>query len=206
MSSPASPPSVKEACVQAARELIALQGPHQLSLREVARRLGISHQAPYKHFATREHLVAEVMERCYRDFADALERRTRHDDPRKDLRALARSCASYARRHPEEYRLMFDTPWPEPAEHPGLVRAANRAFGVLQKVLRRQHGADAAGRRAADLDAVFLWSVTHGFLGIASTRIMPLLGLSSAVARRMPAHVMHAMWRAISPEGAARDR
>jgi AcrR family transcriptional regulator len=57
---------LKEACVQAAREVIAEQGVEGLSMRDVARKLGISHQAPYRHFESRDHLLAEIMRRCFR--------------------------------------------------------------------------------------------------------------------------------------------
>ena len=52
---------LREACVQAAREVIAERGVEGLSMRDVARRLGISHQAPYRHFESRDHLLAEIM-------------------------------------------------------------------------------------------------------------------------------------------------
>jgi AcrR family transcriptional regulator len=42
--------------------IIGERGIEELSLREVARRLGVSHQAPYKHFPSRDHLLAEVVE------------------------------------------------------------------------------------------------------------------------------------------------
>ncbi len=54
---------VKEACVQAAREVIAEHGVEGLSMRDVSRRLAISHQAPYRHFPSRDHLLAEIMQR-----------------------------------------------------------------------------------------------------------------------------------------------
>ena len=66
---------LKEACVRAAREVIAEHGIEQLSLREVSRRLGVSHQAPYKHYPSRDHLLAEVMRRCFQDFTVALDAR-----------------------------------------------------------------------------------------------------------------------------------
>jgi AcrR family transcriptional regulator len=66
---------LKEACVQAAREVIAEQGVEGLSMRDVARKLGISHQAPYRHFESRDHLLAEIMRRCFVDFADHLDHR-----------------------------------------------------------------------------------------------------------------------------------
>ena len=64
---PTGPLPLKEACLRAAREAIAEQGVEQLSLREVARRLGVSHQAPYRHFPSRDHLLAEVMRRCFQE-------------------------------------------------------------------------------------------------------------------------------------------
>ncbi len=50
---------LKEACVVAAQEVIAERGVENLSLREVSRKLGVSHQAPYKHYPSRDHLLAE---------------------------------------------------------------------------------------------------------------------------------------------------
>ncbi len=63
------PIELKEACVLAAHEVIAEHGIEALSLREVARKLGVSHQAPYRHYPTRDHLLAEVMRRCFQQFA-----------------------------------------------------------------------------------------------------------------------------------------
>jgi len=51
------PLDLKEACVRAAREVIAERGIEALSMRDVARKLGISHQAPYRHFEGRDHLL-----------------------------------------------------------------------------------------------------------------------------------------------------
>ena len=67
--------SLKEACVQAAREVIAEHGVESLSMRDVARKLNISHQAPYRHFESRDHLLAEIMRRCFADFAQHLDKR-----------------------------------------------------------------------------------------------------------------------------------
>jgi AcrR family transcriptional regulator len=63
---------LKEACIQAARDVIAERGVEGLSMRDVARRLAISHQAPYRHFTSRDHLLAEIMRRCFEDFAKFL--------------------------------------------------------------------------------------------------------------------------------------
>ena len=64
---------VREASVREALAIIEQDGVEKLSLREVARRLGVSHQAPYKYFSTREHLLAEVIGRCFDEFGAQLE-------------------------------------------------------------------------------------------------------------------------------------
>lgn len=184
------PVDLKEACVRAAHEVIAERGVEQLSLRDVARRLGVSHQAPYKHFASRDHLLAEVIGRCFQAFARWLDERPASPEPESDLAALGRRYLQHAGEHPLEYRLMFGTPWPEPAAHPELVRDALHAFDVLRGVLRRMHGAGAAQRRRVDLDALFIWSTMHGLASITQSHAMSHLELAPSVATGAPQHVM----------------
>ena len=76
---------LKEACAQASRAFIAANGIEKLSLREIARELDVSHQAPNRHFESKDHLLAAVIARCFRDHLDE---RTLSGDPREELRAL----------------------------------------------------------------------------------------------------------------------
>ena len=68
---------LREAYVKEALAIIAEGGIDSLSLRDVARRLGVSHQAPYKHFPSRDHILAEVVGRAYAGFAAHLEKPSR---------------------------------------------------------------------------------------------------------------------------------
>lgn len=181
---------LKEACVRAAREVIAEHGVEALSLRDVARKLGVSHQAPYKHYPSRDHLLAEVMRRCFQTFAAELDARTGSTDPREDLHALGEAYLAYAKTHPLEYRLMFGTRWPEPAEHPALVKDAVHAFNILRHILRRVHGSTAAKREKVDLDAMFIWSAMHGIASITESNVMDQLELSAKVSHKAADHVM----------------
>jgi len=188
---------LREACVRAAHAFIAEHGVEQLSLREVARRLGVSHQAPYKHYPSRDHLLAEVMRRCFRAFAAHLDARGEHLDPHEDLSALGRRYLDYAASHPVEYRLMFGTPWPATAESVGLVADAVHAFDVLRTVLRRVHGDGAAQRAQVDLDAMFIWTNMHGLASIGHSNVIEHLRLAPKVAPRVVPHVMELMGRAL---------
>jgi AcrR family transcriptional regulator len=175
--------SLKEACVQAAREVIAESGVENLSMRDVARKLGVSHQAPYRHFESRDHLLAEIMQRCFVDFGHDLDQRPRSGNPEADLGAMGQAYLDYAQRKPLEYRLMFGTPWPAPAQHQELVRHAIHAFNLLRAGVRSLHGLDADHAQPRDVDhqAMFIWSALHGMASITQANVMQHLSLASGV-------------------------
>lgn len=171
---------LKEACIQAAREVIAEQGIEGLSMRDVARKLDISHQAPYRHFPSRGHLLAEIMRRCFEDFAEFLDQNANaHSEDA--LRGMGEAYMTYAAQKPLEYRLMFGTPWPEPAAHPELVKHAVHAFDVLRKNLLKKHGDKKNAKKQAELEALFIWSALHGLATIEQSNVMQHLVLSKGV-------------------------
>ena len=171
---------LKEACVQAARDVIAEQGVEGLSMRDVARRLDISHQAPYRHFPSRDHLLAEIMRRCFEDFANFLDISAKNHSE-DALRGMGDAYMGYAAQKPLEYRLMFGTPWPEPAAHPDLVKHAVHAFDVLRQNLFKKHGHQRNAKKQAELEAMFIWSALHGLATIEQSNVMQHLVLSKGV-------------------------
>jgi AcrR family transcriptional regulator len=187
------PLELRDACIVAAQQVIAERGIENLSLREVARKLGVSHQAPYKHYPSRDHLLAEVMRRCFQRFAAHLDARPRHPDPEQDLESLGLQYLAYAREHPLEYRLMFSTTWPESAEQADLVRDATHAFDVLRGVLLRMHGDSAEAREMVELDALYIWSTVHGLAGVMNGQCIDRLDLKSRVLKQAVRHAMNRM-------------
>jgi AcrR family transcriptional regulator len=191
------PLPLKEACLRAAREAIAEHGVEQLSLRDIARRLGVSHQAPYRHYPSRDHLLVEVIRRCFRDFAAFLDDRGTHTDPWQDLGALGVRYLDYAVRHAVEYRLMFGTPWPAIGEELGLGADAVHAFDVLRRVLQRLHGDQASASRRVDLDAMFIWSNMHGVATITQSSVMAHLSLAPTIESEVVAHMFTMIGKAM---------
>ncbi|MFN7694995.1 MAG: TetR/AcrR family transcriptional regulator [Burkholderiales bacterium] len=187
---------LKEACVQAAHEAIAEHGLEKLSLRDVARRLGVSHQAPYKHYPSRDHLLAEVMRRCFAGFADELDARERHEDPSQDLDSLGRQYLRYAAEHPLEYRLMFATPWPEAAEYAEMCAASARAFDVLRVALQRLYGTGVP-KAKIDADAMFIWSCVHGQATLRQLGHCAHLNLAAKVEAGMTEHALSMVTHAL---------
>lgn len=197
---PEPPIDVREACIAAAHAVIAEQGIEKLSLRDVARRLGVSHQAPYKHYASRDHLLAEVMRRCFERFARSLDAALGAADPREDMAALGQAYLRYALDNPLEYRLMFGTPWPSTAEHPELLRDARHAFDILRRALVRMRGAAGRDRTQGDLDALFVWSSMHGLASVMQSNVMEQLDLGRRVLEQAVPHMLARVGAALDGE------
>jgi AcrR family transcriptional regulator len=174
------PNNLREACIAEAFNVIEDAGLEALSLREVARRLGVSHQAPYKHFPSRDHILAEILARCFDEFAAFLDQRSEGAPPPEDLRGMGARYMTYARLHPVKYRLMFNTPMPNPDEHPDMMRNAQRAFALLRDRLAtmRLRPAGAPRRSSASLDAMFVWSTLHGLASILQSDTLRTLQMS----------------------------
>ena len=169
----ASPPlNLKDACVTAAHAVIAEHGVEKLSLRDVARKLNVSHQAPYKHYASRDHLLAEVIRRCFVRFSDALKARDRSADTKQDIHALGISYLQFALQNPLEYRLMVGTPWPEAAAQPDMLADARYSFDVLRQALQPLFAQSANPLEAVDTAAMFVWSTLHGLASITQSQAM----------------------------------
>ena len=189
-----------DACVAEALAIINEAGLEGLSLREVARRLGVSHQAPYKHYPSRDHLLAEVVGRAFASFAEALDARPRTGDPMADLRSMGRAYLSYAFAHPLQYRLMFGTPLPDADRHPAMLAQARHPFALLQEALRmvvRASGGTVVAARI-DADALFVWSTMHGLASALQTSAIATLAVSPDVLAGMTDHVLDAIRTALS--------
>jgi AcrR family transcriptional regulator len=171
---------LKEACILAAREVISEQGVEGLSMRDIARKLKISHQAPYRHFPNRDHLLAEIMRRCFVDFADYLDTQSKAR-PDDELKGMGEAYMNYASAKPLEYRLMFGTPWPDPAAHPELIQHAVHAFDLLRQTLLKKIGKGAGAKKQAELEAMFIWSALHGMASIEQSHVMQHLVLTKGV-------------------------
>ncbi len=188
---------LREACVQEAMSIIETNGLEQLSLREVSRRLGVSHQAPYKHFPSRDHILAEVVRRTFVAFAHYLDARALTGDAHHDLESLGRTYLQYALAHPLQYRLMFGTPLPNAADHPEMMQSAQVAFNHLRDCIARM-----TLTTQAELDALFVWSTMHGIASIMQTQVMDTLALPEHVLEQATEHIMRCIDAALVPRGA----
>jgi AcrR family transcriptional regulator len=176
---------LREACVSEAFAIIGDVGVEGLSIREVARRIGVSHQAPYKHFASSDHLLAEVVRRTYATFSAHLRSRRLTGVPHEDMHTLGVAYFEFAQQNPLHYRLMFGTPLPNPEEHPEMMAEARQAFTILLDAVTRLHG-HARPRKSDHLDALFVWAAVHGIATILQTEALKQINLQHLLPEAFP--------------------
>src|ERR1700733_5513657 len=100
---------LRAALVAAAVQILEKDGEGALTLREVARRVGVSAAAPYHHFADKHAILAAVGEEGFSHLADAMEEAQATSGPktRDTLRAMGVAYVRFAVRHPSHFRVMF---------------------------------------------------------------------------------------------------
>lgn len=190
--------NLREACITEAFTIIETVGIEHLSLREVSRRLRVSHQAPYKHFPSRDYILAEIVRRAFESFAAYLDSHRIPHDPIADFEMMGRAYLDYAQTHPLQYRLMFGTPLPNAAEHPEMMASAHRAFDVLRDSLQQMHlDRHADDSNQLDLDALFVWSTTHGLAMILQTQVLDTLMLSDNALKIAAEHLRERVGQAL---------
>lgn len=158
---------LRRALIDASLALIAEEGFSALTLREVARRAGVTHAAPYRHFADKEALFAAVAEEGFRSMAAEMrERMGKETEPAERLIACGVAYVLFAVRHPSHFRVMFGPHFPRPLQHEGLSTEGTNGFELLVQCLTE--GQQAGVLRSGDTLSLALtsWSIVHGLASL----------------------------------------
>ncbi len=155
---------LRRALLEAAELVLAERGVSGFTLRECARRAGVSHAAPAHHFGDARGLLTALAALGFATLTAFMrEAREGMEDPRDRLRAIARGYVAFARRHPERFRLTFSRSRLD-GDDPAYHAAAEEAFDELATAIRLVHGRpDAPLDEALRASLTRAWSVVHGF-------------------------------------------
>jgi AcrR family transcriptional regulator len=183
---------LRRSLIEAAESLLAERGIDAFSLREVARRAGVSPAAPAHHFGDGAGLLAAVSTLGFQELAQSLidGQRRAGRDPRARLVGQGVGYVRFALRQPGRFRLMFRPG--KLREDEALVVAATAAFGQLENGIRALCGIVPAAPLDAPARAALLamWSIVHGFAHLAiAGRFGPMTGgaeLEPWIARTLP--------------------
>lgn len=148
---------LRRAILSAAVEAITAVGSANLSLRDVARRAGVSHAAPVHHFGDKAGVLTALAEEGFDLLADALAAAG------DDFAEVGVAYVRFAVTHPAHFEVMF-RPDTHHRDDPALAAARKRAGAVLARGARQRPG---------DYNEVAAWSLMHGFATLWQTGALP---------------------------------
>ncbi len=168
--------NLRRTLVSVARRILKDEGADGLTLRAAARRAGVTHAATYRHFQSKDALLAAVAEEGFRSLGRAVRRGSPSGGRSVErLVALAVAYVDFARREPAMFRLMLGRGAPDKAAYPSLESAAKATFAILVEAISELQ---AAGRmRSGDPTrlAAAAWATMHGVASlVADTQVMKM--------------------------------
>jgi AcrR family transcriptional regulator len=157
--------NLKEALISASLEILSERGIEGLSLRNVARRVGVSHTAPYNHFTDKQGLLAAIStaghEQLHQILLITFEKTI--NNPLDIIHEIAWAYMQFAFDNPAKFKLMFSGALEEERAHPGFIAISQKSITLFEEIIAfcQAKGQLPAGR--VDELAVKLWSTVHGF-------------------------------------------
>ena len=149
--------NLRDTLIVAALPILESQGPDKISLREVARTVNVSPNAPYKHFPTKEDFLAAIATKGFLQLEKLLA-------PANNLTAGCETYITFALQNPNLYQLMFSPILAANCEGSELEHASSAAYKTLLKHFNTHNPNDPR--------ALHAWALIHG---IATLRINGLL-------------------------------
>ena len=165
---------LRRALVDAAMLEVERGGIETLSLSAIAKALGVSQPAPYRHFADRDALLTEVVTEGFTMFAAALKAAPRRAKGREALSRMAQAYLRFGLDHPGLYKAMFASHLlPQARDGVALQATASASFGLLVAAI------EAPDTESAQRMALGVWASLHGIVmlanqGMLQDRLVPI--------------------------------
>ena len=173
--------NLKPALLEAALELIRKSGASAFTLREVARRAGVSHNAPYRHFRDKEDLLAALAAEGFDRLTEAMKQAAEPASGAMErFRASGRGYVDFALRNPQHFTVMFEIPWRFDL-YPDTQAAGQRAFGTLVRHVGECQAVGLLPEGDPLPYALLAWSMVHGVAKLATSGRLPLAGIDAVL-------------------------
>ncbi|MGA8255196.1 MAG: TetR/AcrR family transcriptional regulator [Nocardioides sp.] len=185
--------NLRQALVEAGVAAASEHGPDGLAIRDLARRVGVSHNAAYRHFSDRDQLIDEVANVGLARLVAAMRRRLRADDAdpvltaRRQLADIGRGYVDFGLAEPGLFRLVF-TAYPEPPSDATAEGDDSDPFAMLSAALDALVDVGFLAPSARPGSEINCWSLVHGFAVLHTEG--PLRGLAAADREAALTHVL----------------
>ncbi len=167
---------LKELLKKEAMIVIQKSGPHALSLRELARRIKVSHAAPYRHYPTKEDLLAAIIKDGFDELTRKLNQiRSTEKNLSIQFNKMAHAYVDFVKSHPDHARLMFGGFIQNPEDHTECKQSGDSAFEALLATVIEMQEAKFFRKTNPVLLAHLIWSSVHGFAMLLIDRQFEML-------------------------------
>jgi len=189
---------LRRVLVDKATQLVQSEGHPSITVRQVARHIGVSNTAAHYHFHTREALLAAVATRGFEEMTAVLEgAMAKAIDARSRLGRLGEAYVRHALERGRLYQLMFSAETATRDIYPELRSASDGMFALLVDAIREGQETGLV-RGGAPVDAALVaWSAAHGFASLALERRLMLTGLQGRDHSELAAIVLHGAFAGI---------
>lgn len=178
--SPAAAPSyhhgdLRSALISEALRVVQQDGPTALSLRALARAIGVSATAVYRHFANKDDLLATIACEGFIGLCEAMQAQLAsapNADTRARLVLIGEAYVAYAIAQPGHYRLMFGKRMVERAAYPELAAAAATSYRMLSQSVADAIATDQLPALPISLISTLCWSLVHGLATLHNDQLL----------------------------------
>ncbi|HBX69030.1 MAG TPA: TetR family transcriptional regulator [Chloroflexi bacterium] len=159
---------LKNALIQAGIEILSQEGLQALSLRRVARRAGVSHSAPYAHFADKQALIAAISTEGFRQLYDQLAAAVQQSqgDPLQQLVQATRVYCDFALADSAHFKIMFSGVLEMEDDYPDFVDISLKNFNLVIEIVENCQQAGILKPGPAEELAVTVWGLVHGVVSL----------------------------------------
>ena len=154
--------NLREQLIFCAYDWISSNGIESISLRKIAKIAKVSQTAPYRHFDSKEHMLAEVATLGFEKFSSEMNKNKTTDNRTDDLVKCGVTYIEFGLANEHIIDLMFNYPMKK-TDFPELLAAADKAFGMLLERLHYMHHGNAD---SLQLNGISMHAYVHGLLAI----------------------------------------
>ena len=165
---------LKSTLIDAGVKLLSESGMEGLSLRKLAREVGVSHNAPYMHFADKEAVLAAIAEQGFLLLGEAIDAgqlQLSDQSIEARLQAAAQSYVNFALNHPNHLMVMFGKL--DSAAYPDLIETAHATFKKLVTIMQVGHQSGTLVDQPAEQLAMLFWTNVHGLSALLIAQKIP---------------------------------
>ena len=157
---------LKNALINAGVEILAKDGVSGLSLRKVASKAGVSHTAPYSHFADKQALIAAISTEGFRQLYERISAVVEEykTTPSRQLVEVAWAYVQFAMDDRDRFKVMFSGVLEKEKEYPEFVAESQRNFQLVKMTVEANQAVGVLRSGPSDLASLSAWGIIHGFV------------------------------------------